>query len=155
MDPASLCCTAGLGRDTKLGTCKILAKTAEFQRGIQRVIGEGSVYLQRVFKKLLRSTTCRKQTELPEIKAIGTVAKGLTGATWAPEWSADSWGGSWQIVCRLGKKNLAVKKGEWRVKKVFDVLSQLEGCSHQNLLVISLLSGHWFLEYKPHNHNAH
>lgn len=60
----------------------------------------------RVFRKLLRSTTWRNQTGLPDIKTVGTVAKGLTGATWAPEWSADSWGASWKIVCRLGKKIL-------------------------------------------------
>ncbi|RMC05720.1 hypothetical protein DUI87_17263 [Hirundo rustica rustica] len=48
MDPASLCCTAGLRRGTQLGTCKILAKSAESQRGIQRVLGEGSIYLQSV-----------------------------------------------------------------------------------------------------------
>lgn len=150
---------AQLGSDEtpSLGLAKLQNKFAKLQSSKGGF--KESIYLQRAFRKLLRNTTWRIQTALLEIKAVGSVAKGLTGATWAPEQSAGSWGGSWKIVCRLGESILEWRKEngreKTRVKKVFAVLSQLEGCSHQSSLVISLLSGHWCLEYKPHHHNAH
>lgn len=54
IQPAS---AAQLGSETELGTRKIHSKTAELQRGVQRASGEGSIYLQRVSKELLRSTS--------------------------------------------------------------------------------------------------
>jgi len=59
-----------LGGDKKLGACKILAKSAEIQREVQRVGGESSIYLQKVLKKLLRSITLRNQTEAVKDKSL-------------------------------------------------------------------------------------